>query len=310
MRVIDAHTHLWGPRMTGDFWWDALIRFGVSVSGHSFEDVKKRIEGQSDETGDELVKDMDEAGVEKALVHIVDFSLFRGSSDNCSLEELHEICYKAVEKHKDRLLLVGGVDPRRPDAAKFVEKAVKDYKIVAVKMHPATGFYPNDRCCYHVYCKLQELGIPAWIHTGPEIAPLYSKYTQPVFLDEVANEFPDLTIIMAHGGLCWWEEAAVLTSEKPNMYMDTAYWQIKGLGRGPEWELYRQLRWVITMAGKKKVLYGTDWPATRLVKRANYTTWLERLKNPPPIVKQMGIEFTQEEMDLFLGGNTARLFNL
>ena len=310
MRIIDAHAHLWGPKLSGDFWWDALIGFGVSVSGHSYEEVKKRIEGQSDESGDTFIKDMDEAGVEMALIHCTDMSLFRGTNDKTSVEELHEIYARAVEKHKGRLKLVGGIDPRRPDAAKFVEKAYRDYNIVAVKMHCAIGFYPNDKCCYHVYYKLQELGIPAWIHTGPEIAPLYSKYTQPIFMDEVANEFPGLTIIMAHGGLCWWEEAAVLTSEKPNLYMDTAYWQIKGLGRGPEWEMYRQLRWVMTMAGKKKVLYGTDWPATRLVKRVNYSNWLERLKNPPDIVKQMGIEFTEEEMELFLGGNAARMFNL
>ena len=309
--IIDAHCHLLGPKLDGTLHWEVLMNYGAAVSGTSLERVEERIKEQIDETGDLLVKDMDNARIDKAFVHLLELSLWRGTADTTSVENLHEILATVVNRHKNRLYAVGGVDPRRPDAAKFVERAVKEYGVIAVKLHPAfNSFYPNDRCCEPVYRKCQQLGIPVFVHTGPEIMPFDAKYTQPIFVDEVAHGFPDLTIILAHAGLCWWEEAATLSRTNPNMYLDTAYWQVKALGGGPGWEVFRQLRWVMSIAGRNKLLFGTDWPALRLVERVNHPNWIKLIKNPPPDVKKMGIEFTEVEINNFLGDNAARLFGI
>ena len=73
--------------------------------------------------------------------------------------------------------------------------------------------FPNDRVVYPMYEKALELEIPVMVHTGPEPKPLYSRHCQPVYVDDVAADFPDLDIILAHAGLsAWWQEAAGIAS--------------------------------------------------------------------------------------------------
>ncbi|MFN3534855.1 MAG: amidohydrolase family protein, partial [Desulfatiglandales bacterium] len=92
-----------------------------------------------------------------------------------------------------------------------------------LKLYPVyQHFYPNDPRLYPLYFKAQELQIPVMFHTGSSSFPgARIKYGDPIFLDDVAVDFPDLTIIMSHGGRgFWYEKAFFLTRLHKNIYMD------------------------------------------------------------------------------------------
>ncbi|MBI4285621.1 MAG: amidohydrolase [Chloroflexi bacterium] len=309
--IVDVHCHLWGDKVPSRLWYDAIIKYGASVSGHPEERVRRKIqEGQYDLTGDLLVKDMDEAGVDKACIHIIDVALYAGVGDeDClPLEQQHRIFAEAVKRHPDRLIAFAGVDPRRPDAIKLVERAVKEWGFKALKLWPPAGFRASDACVYPLYNACQNLGIPVWIHSGTEIAPFSMANTHPMFVEDVAVHFPDLKIVIAHAGEVWWREGAFVANTRPNVSVDIANWEAIFL-HSPL-RFYRELRDLVNIAGRNKVLFGSDWPATRLVRRANLVNFIKAIKEPPEAARASGYQLTEEELAAVMGGNAQKLLKL
>lgn len=306
--IIDVHTHLYGDRMAPKYWIDAMAEYGSALSGRTAEAVKQRIKDDwFDEAGDLLISDMDRACIDKSIVFVLDFSLYSGTDDDVSLEHRYELFARAIERHRGRLILFGGIDPRRPDAARFVERAVREWGIRGVKIWPPAGAVPNESYCYRVYEKCAQLGLPVVVHTGQEIGPLRSEATRPILVDQPANDFPEVTFVLAHAGMAWWEEAADIAWHHPNVYLDTAYWQSKYL-KSPE-TFTRELRAMMSIAGKGKVFFGSDWPALRAVKKVEHAAWVSFLKNLPD--QAPGSEsFGREEIDLLLGDAAAKVLKL
>jgi len=299
-RVIDTHTHLYSAEMTPDYWINAMAAYGSSISNRSEEFVRERIKTDwFDPQADQLIADMDSAGIEKSVVFILDFALHGGVQDSISLARRYELFAEAIARHPQRLVLYGGIDPRRPDAAGFVDAARRDFGIQGVKIWPPAGARPDEPYCYRVYERCAELGLPVVVHTGQEIGPLRSECTRPIFVDQPANDFPEITFVLAHAGMGWWQEAAEVAWHHPNVYVDIAYWQAKYL-RSPD-QFSQELRALISTAGKHRVLFGTDWPAMRTVPRVKHDTWVQVLKDLPNSAPG-GAKFEREEIDLLLGG--------
>ena len=299
-RVIDTHTHLYSDEMTPCFWVDAMADYGSSISSRTSDYVRQTIaDDWFDPAGDLLVADMDAAGIDKSVVFVLDFALHAGVDDGVSLVRRYELFAAAVARHSDRLVLYGGVDPRRPDAAPFIERAKDEFGIQGVKIWPPAGAFPNEPYCYRVYERCAQLGLPVVVHTGQEIGPLRSECTRPIYVDQPANDFPELTFVLAHAGMGWWQEAAEIAWHHPNVYLDIAYWQAKYLR--DEEGFCRELRSLISTAGKERVMFGTDWPAMRKVRRVKHDTWVRVLKDLPEAAPG-GVRFEREEIDLLLGG--------
>ena len=97
------------------------------------------------------------------------------------------------------------------------------------------GFFPNDRLAYPLYEAIQETGKPALFHTGQTGVGsgmragnnMRLKYSNPMYLDDVAVDFPDMTIIRAHPSFPWQEEALAVANHKPNVYIDLSGWSPK-----------------------------------------------------------------------------------
>lgn len=294
----------------GELWPQWIIDYGAAMSGSPPEQVKARMEEHPlDETGDLLVKDMDEAGIDKTILVCPDNALSRGVGDKISLEEYIEIYYQAVKRHPGRLYLVAGIDPRRPDAAKFVENAYKKYGIVGIWLATQQGFSANEHFCYKVYAKCQELGIVCTIYGAPEIQPLSSITSRPILVDQVAADFPNLTLVLNKAISAWWEEAAGVARHKPNVYLDTANSQIMATAK-PRWEFYRQLRLLMSLATSRKVMFASAWPIYRWWEPVNHINFIKLIKNPPPECKQLGIEFSEKELNAYLGDNAMRVYKL
>jgi predicted TIM-barrel fold metal-dependent hydrolase len=157
-----------------------------------------------------------------------------------------------------RLIAFGSVHPRHvPDAAAETDRLAK-IGIRALKIHPShQWFAPN---AYRtelpslgaVYKRAAAHHIPVMIHTGTSIFPgARNVYAQPMLADDVGVDFPNLTVILAHGGRpLWMNEAFFLVRRHPNFYMD-----ISSIPPRRLLEYFPRLEEIAD-----KVLYGSDWP--------------------------------------------------
>ncbi len=301
--IIDCHTHLFSPKFIGDGYWKAWVSVFSSMSGRQRDAVEKRMPEFWDETGEKLLEDMDRAGVTQSWISVIDLGLASGVGEaSLSYIEVNQAYCEIAARNPTRLIPFAGLDPRRPDAVKFLDRAINEWHMCGLKLIPAAGFYPNDSNCCKLYALAEKKGIPVLVHTGPETMPLYSKFCYPVYMDEVANDFPGLKLIMAHAGFGWWPEALNIASVRPNVYLDLAGWQPKMLH--PVEAFYRPLRTILDTIGADRVMFGSDWPALRLF-RGGEATWVQAFTQPPDVVKKSGITFSEEEVVSILG-ETAR----
>ncbi len=306
--IVDAHVHLYGAQLAPRSWIDAMAAYGSHLSGRPQPAVRDRIERDwFDPDADLLVADMDRAGIDRSVVLIIDFGLYAGTDDDVSLVRRHELFRAAVSKHADRLVLFAGVDPRRPDAAAFVERAAREWGVRGVKVWPPAGADPGDPACYRLYERCAALRLPVVVHTGQEIAPLGSRHTRPILVDQAASDFPECTFVLAHAGMAWWEEAAEMAWHHPNVYLDLAYWQAKYL-RDPE-RFARELRSLLSLAGPGRVFFGSDWPALRTVRTVEPAAWVRLLRDLPERAPG-GVRFEPDEIELLLGKAAASVLGL
>lgn len=146
------------------------------------------------------------------------------------------------------------------DLAADLERLVKEYGFKGVKVYPPyQHHYVNDSRMYPLYAKLQELGLPMLVHTGSSVFKgARIKYADPLLLDDVAIDFPDLTILMAHSGRpFWYEQAFWLARRHENVYME-----ISGLPAKHLLDYFPRLEMLAD-----KVVYGSDWPGNPDLKR-------------------------------------------
>ena len=195
-----------------------------------------------------------------------------------------------VAQAPDRLIGVASVDLARPmDAVRELRRAVRTLGFKALRVLPwLWGLPPNDRRYYPLYAECVELEVPFCLqvgHAGP-LRP--SEPGRPIpYLDEVACEFPELTIVGGHIGYPWTTEMIALATKYPNVHIDTSAYKPE---RYPT-ELVDYMR----RHGRKKVLFGSNFPMIM----------------PGDCVAQLGsLELDDEALRLFVHGNAVRVFRL
>jgi predicted TIM-barrel fold metal-dependent hydrolase len=175
-----------------------------------------------------------------------------------SSEEIAE----AAAAHPDVLIPFGSVDPHGGAAAvRRARRLVTDHGVRGIKFHPSLqAFEPNDRRFYPLYAALEELGVPALFHTGqtgigaglPGGRGIKLRYSDPMLLDDVAADFPGLTIVLAHPSVPWQDEAISIATHKANVYIDLSGWS-------PKYFPPQLVRAANSML-RHKVLFGSDFP--------------------------------------------------
>jgi uncharacterized protein len=172
-----------------------------------------------------------------------------------------EIADAAVE-HADVLIPFGSIDPARGTAGiRAARRLVTDHGVRGFKFHPSIqAFEPNDRRHYPLWAELESLGVPALFHTGqtgigsglPGGRGIKLRYSDPMLLDDVAADFPGLTIVMAHPSVPWQDAAIAVAQHKANVYIDLSGWSPKYFPPQLVRAANTQLR--------HKVLFGSDYP--------------------------------------------------
>nr|WP_156892916.1 amidohydrolase family protein [Actinokineospora enzanensis] len=173
-------------------------------------------------------------------------------------EEIAEDC----AEHADVLIPFASVDPWRGRAgAREIRRLVTRHGVRGFKFHPSLqGFDPNDRMAYPLYEAIEELGVPALFHTGqtgigagvPGGGGIRLRHSNPMLVDDVAVDFPELAIILAHPSFPWQDEALAVATHKPHVYIDLSGWS-------PKYFPPQLVRYANTLL-KDKVLFGSDYP--------------------------------------------------
>ncbi|HEV7898529.1 MAG TPA: amidohydrolase family protein [Planosporangium sp.] len=173
-------------------------------------------------------------------------------------EEVAESC----AEHADVLIPFASLDPWRGKAAVAqARRLVTGYGVRGFKFHPSIqGFAPNDRLAYPLYEAIEELGVPALFHTGqtgigagvPGGGGIRLKYSDPMLVDDVAVDFPELRIVLAHPSFPWQDEALAVATHKPYVYIDLSGWS-------PKYFPPQLIRYANSLL-KHKVLFGSDYP--------------------------------------------------
>ncbi|MCX7962808.1 MAG: amidohydrolase family protein [Burkholderiales bacterium] len=172
-----------------------------------------------------------------------------------------EVAESAAE-HADVAIPFASVDPARGKmAVREARRLIEHYGVKGFKFHPIIqGFYPNDRDVYPLYEVIAEAGLPALFHTGqtgigagmPGGGGLRLKYANPIYLDDVAADFPELQIVMAHPAVPWLDEQLSIALHKPNTWIDLSGWS-------PKYFEPKLIQYANTLL-KDRVLFGSDNP--------------------------------------------------
>ena len=156
----------------------------------------------------------------------------------------------------------GSVDPWKGKAGlREIERCIQELGLIGIKFHPnEQGFEANDQRFYPIWELLQRLGVPVMFHMGmagtgagtPGGLGLKLRYSRPILIDDVAADFPELTIIMAHPQWPWQEEGIAVCLHKANVYMDLSGWSPTYFSES----LVNAIQNRIT----DRVMFGSDYP--------------------------------------------------
>jgi predicted TIM-barrel fold metal-dependent hydrolase len=170
-----------------------------------------------------------------------------------------EIIDRAAD-HADILLPFASVDPLADDAVARV-RALAERGAKGFKFHPSLqAFEPNDTRYYPIYEAITEAGVPTVFHTGqtgigaglPGGRGIKLRYSDPMLLDDVAADFPELTVILAHPSVPWQDAAISMATHKANVFIDLSGWL-------PKYFPPQLVRAANSML-RHKVLFGSDYP--------------------------------------------------
>ncbi len=195
---------------------------------------------------------MDEAGVTHAML------ISPPWYDN---KKSNEIISDITKEHKDRF--IGSISLDVNDGTKALqelERCVRELGLRCLVLRPCVDrVYPNDRRYYPFYAKCVELGIPVSIVVGMHFSlkPVL-EFGQPLCLDHVACDFPELSIIATHGGWPWVTEAVAVSWKNDNVFIDISGIAPRYIGMsGTGWDPLIQYGDTLL---QDKILWGTDWP--------------------------------------------------
>lgn len=194
------------------------------------------------------------AHVEKAII----FSL--RYADSVGIEGDDEATADAVAKYPDKFVGFAYVDPRRADCMDLLTHAIEDLGLKGVKFGPIyNGVHLSDPRLEPVYEYLQKHNLPLTMHMGTTYArnaPV--DLGRAIHVEPVALKYPDLTMVLAHMGHPWYEEAIVVSRKQPNVFLEQSALHYR------PWQYYNMLVLSQEYRITDKIFFGTDFPFARV----------------------------------------------
>ena len=233
--------------------------------------------------------ELDEAGLEKAVILPIDARTTRGTTVY-SNEQIAELCALS-----DRFIGFASVDPHSPEAPQALDRAVEDLGLRGLKLAPGMQeFFADDPKLFAIYEQAAQLGIPILFHAGMSWEPgTRLKYGHPMRFEDVAAGFPQLKIVLAHLAWPWVVDAVALALKYPNVYLDTSALYFDNPRDFLQFAMNTQVPLtVFERSLRKQIVFGSNYPRVEI-------------KNMARAVRGLG--FSEECLDLVFRANAEAL---
>lgn len=302
MKIIDGHCHLASTRyIPAVFFEDVAANITRKMTAYgekiSFEKILQMLIMQhNDHNGDKLIAEMDAASINSTVLLIPDFS--SAMLMPLPQAEINKAHYHVTKKYPGRFYVFPGVNPMRGQAAldEFVE-AIENYGFHGLKLYPPSGYSPSDKCLYPFYDYCRDKSLPVLLHTGPTVQSLNLTLMPPSLICSAARDFPEVNFILAHGAVAYVEESIELARNWRNIYIDTG--GISGAIIPGKWQ--EQLLSVLLSGIEDKIIFGSDWPVTRMSGGLKHL--VEGITSDNAIMEQI----SPAAINAFFSGNIFRL---
>jgi predicted TIM-barrel fold metal-dependent hydrolase len=240
--LIDAHLHAARLPTLKDSWKDWAARFGREVPMAELYDAEGTLQPERFDAY------LERQGVDIALL------LAEYSPKATGIQPIEDLL-PIRDYNPKRFRLIANLNPHYHFP--LVEELERQLGLgaVALKLHPVHGgFAANDRMLYSTYAYCEQHAVSVVFHCGTSVFPgSTNSYSDPILIEDVARDFPDLTIVLAHGGRGWWYDAAAFMAlMRPNVWIE-----ISGLPPKKLPEYYRNYDFERVA---RKMIFGTDWP--------------------------------------------------
>lgn len=300
--MVDIHAHL----AYKDFFSNEFIE---GISENTYEQLNeetKNVTSQSflkkvvlnnllDKDGSKLINQMDNAGIDKSVLLVVDF--YYGKTGHVlSLEEIHKKHYEISQKWDGRFILFSGIDPRRgSDGLELFEKCIVDYNFRGLKLYPPCGFELDEEILYPYYEICNHYNISVLTHIGPSIKTMKNNFNFPESVLRAAEIFKNVQFILGHAGVLFFEQSLPLCKDRPNVNVDVSGFQLLKNNQ----PYLEQCMMEFFNSAPEQILFGTDWPMFNL--NGTQKSWVDYFAKMDKI--------TSRDLERFFSGNALRILN-
>ena len=288
--IIDTHMHIGKEELLSADIVDFLKKKGL------WQSMSEKIKPEG------VIAALDEGGIDKGVIFPLTFMPPDGQ-----WQKMNDMTADYVRRYPQRFIGFAIINPKDvPASVKELERAFDELAFNGVKLHPSMQeFYANDEALYPVFEYCQEKEKPVLFHSGASLPSHPDKYSQPRLLDDVAVRFPDLKIIIAHGGRPYYQEAAMLLRKHPNVYIDVC--ANKGR-KGGTALLEMALTFIKIYAdGLKKALFASDFPVFSPAETLQSLRTLKESSKPDMLDEPL---ISEEEFEKILGKNAVSLLQV
>ena len=303
MGIIDGHVHVPSTRFLPKSLIEASVKnMTVVLEANGLPNKESAILESylaqlQDHQCDQFIADMDSAGVDQAVLLLPDFT-FALKDSEIDIAEMIRQHAEILKRHPGRFFYMCGVDPGwGAEGLAIFERAVRDQSCSGLKLYPPCGYGPSDKRLYPYYEICRAYGLPVLLHTGPTAPLLTFNYSDPNLIDDAARQFPDVSFILAHGGVNNVEASCLLGAYRPNVYLDFSGYAASIDSEGSD----GSLRHLFARKLNHKLIFGTDWPIFKL--RGPYKDLVATVTGDDGASD----ELSERESKLVLGGNVGRL---
>jgi hypothetical protein len=278
--IMDCHAHLYAPewypaKFSEYLGWD-FARRKLDTTGRAIpaSQVASVLRFMTDRTGATTIRVMDEAGINRRVILIVDWGLELGEAET-SLDAIHEEVLSICRKSQGRLVGFAGVDPRRKLGPDLLRRAFDDLGARGLKLHPTGAWSLDDERTEELVYIAASRRFPILVHVGSTIDILSDKQSQPHSLLRLARRCPSATFIAGHSGFRSFRTFIDEPDVPSNIYFDISGWQeiVKTQDESLAENLSAMLR-----AFPGRVCFGTDSPFFSYNLAAQERTWLESVR--------------------------------
>lgn len=288
MGITDVHSHLYHPDWYPQAFQkqlaiDYLLRRKKHVAEESVgRELKALNRILSDKDGSICLRVMDVVGIERRVLHVVDWGLELGEPV-CTVWDINEAVLGICRLHPDRLIGFAGVDPRRSDAVSLVTWAFDKLGAAGLKLHPTSRGWTleDDRVAALVDLAAQR-NLPVMVHTGGTVSVLSDEHCQPRALLRLCARFPTVDFVAGHSGFSNWR--AFGSDPPPNLWFDISAWQERLASDGEG--LKAELRQLLAQF-PNRVFFGTDSPFYGFNMAFSEAKWIDVVRE---CADQLGLE--------------------